>query len=165
MSKSIILFFLITLKTNYPKHELSLGFLSLSVPFSEFSEVANPGPGFDILYRIYINPHLLFNFITGYSYFIPKNQNNNQIIPFQIGAEYIVLGYEKTFSPYLKINTGLSNLKTNYSSSSTKFSFRFDTGFYISLLDFNFSYNKILTEKIKTDYFNFALRYRIPINE
>jgi len=193
MRKILILsFFVITLNAKYPKHEFSLGFFSVNVPLSDFSDVANPAFGFDVSYRVGVNPFLVFNFMTGYSFFIPRESRNTpdrkekysyHLIPFTTGAEYAILGYERTFSPYLRINAGLSNLRTNYtletydpvtdtlissesgSTSSTKFSFGFGIGFYLSLLDFNFSYNSIMTENRSTQYFNFVIRYRIPINE
>ncbi len=193
MRKFLILsFFVITLNAKYPKHEFSLGFFSVNIPLSDFSDVSNPAFGFDVSYRIGVNPFLIFNLMTGYSFFIPKEVSNTpqrkekysyHLIPFIIGAEYAIFGYEKTFSPYLRVNAGFSNLKTNYTletydpvtdtlissesgaTSSTKFSFRFGMGFYLSLLDFNFSYNGIMTENRSTQYFNFVIKYRIPINE
>jgi len=180
--KKIFIFFLFVfvLNARYPRHEFSLGFFSLSVPISDFSDVANPALGFDISYRIGVNPLLIFNFITGYSFFIPKESMNipdkkekysYHLIPFIIGVECAAPGYEKTFSPYLRVNAGLSKLITKISSepsstSQTNFSFRFDIGFYLSLLDFNFSYNRTRTEgKSNAEYLNFVIRYRIPINE
>ncbi len=147
-------------------HEFSLSLVKGNVPLQEFAQNSIVGLGFDLSYRLRIYNILCFSLSTDYSYFIPKTKDYKgfNLFDFGIGLEYVPLSFKKPFSPYLRISSGIYNLKQD-GLSQRKIGFGIGTGFNISLLDFNFSYHNILTSVKPTNFISLGLKYRIPVNE
>ncbi|MEO0297456.1 MAG: hypothetical protein ABIM98_01405 [candidate division WOR-3 bacterium] len=146
-------------------HEFSLSLLKGNVPLQEFAKVSNAGFGIELSYRLRIYHILCLSLSSDYSYFIPqKDYKGFNLFDFNIGFEYVPFSFKNPFSPYLRISSGIYNLKQDV-LSQRKIGFGIGTGFYISLLDFNFSYNNILTSVKNTSFLSLGLKYRIPVNE